>query len=119
LIGGFTIGPNDLNNIVMRIHRKSVQIQLRFTLIAFYSAPENIVAAFRANIAGFLVLNPFFGTNLAPIWNSAQNNPFANSHGKIFNMMARKFVALMTPGESFLFCAIPDPALTTMHKPFI
>jgi hypothetical protein len=47
-------------------------------------------------------LNPFFSTNLSPIRNSPQNNLFANSHGKIFNMLTRKFIALMTSGVTFL-----------------
>jgi hypothetical protein len=100
-------------------HRKSVQIQLFFALIAFYSATENFVATVGTNIAGFFVLNPLIGTNLSPEWNSTQNNLLDNGHWKIFNMMARKIIALMTSGESFLFCTIPDLTLTTMHKLFI
>jgi hypothetical protein len=38
--------------------KKLVQIQPYFTLIAFYNTPEHFIAAFRADIAGFLIFNP-------------------------------------------------------------
>jgi cupin fold WbuC family metalloprotein len=97
-------------------HRSLVQIQLRVALIAFYSAPEDFVAAFRTGIAGFFILNPFFSANLSPIGNSPQNDLLAHSHRKTFNMLAGKFVALMTPGVTFLYCARPDLTLSTVHK---
>ena len=93
-----------------------VQIQFRFTPVTFDNAPENFIAAFRTKIAGFLILNPFFGTNLSPIRNSTQNNLFANSHGKVVNILTGEFVALMTSGISFVFCAGPDLTLLAMHK---
>ena len=93
-----------------------VQIQLRFALIALYSAPEDFVAAFRTRIAGFFILNPFFSANLTPIGNSPQNDLLANSHRKTFNMLARKLTALVTAGVAFLLCARPDHTLSTMHE---
>ena len=96
-----------------------VQIQLDFTLITFYGAPENLIAAFRTGVAGFFILNPLFSTNLSPIWNGPQDNLFANSHGKFFNMLTRKFIALMTSGVTFLSCAVLDLTLPAIHKRFI
>jgi len=101
------------------MNKKLVEIQLRVTLVAFYSPPENLIAAFRANIAGFFILNPFFSTNLSPIRNRPQNNLFTNNHGKIFNILTRKFIALMTSGVTLLFCAGPDLTLSAIHKLFI
>ena len=46
-----------------------IQIQLRLTLITPYSTPEKLIAAFRTNIAGLFVLNPFFRTDFPPMWN--------------------------------------------------
>jgi hypothetical protein len=99
--------------------QKLVQIQFHFTLITFYSTPENFIAAFGTNIAGLFVSNPFFSTELSSIWDSPENNLLANGHGEIVNVMTGKFIALMTPGVSFLFCAVPDLTLATMHKLFI
>ena len=90
--------------------KKLVQIQLHFTLITSYNAPENFIAAFRTNIAGFFILNPFFNTNLSPIRNSPQNNFFANSHGKIFNMsevVLRPFSSNARTQSDPIFC-IPE-----------
>jgi len=53
-----------------KIEEELVQVQVHFTLIAFYSAPEKFIAAFWTNIAGFFIMNPFFGTHLSPIRNS-------------------------------------------------
>ncbi|SPF42568.1 hypothetical protein SBDP1_390001 [Syntrophobacter sp. SbD1] len=64
-------------------------------------------------------MNPFFSTDLSPIRNSPQNNLFANSHGEIFNILTRKFVALITSGVTFILCAVPDLTLPAMHKQFI
>jgi hypothetical protein len=96
-----------------------VQIQVRLTLITFYSAPENLTAAFRTNIAGFFILNPFFSTHLSPVRNGPQNNLFANRHGKLFDIQTRKFIALMASGVTFLSCALPDLTLSAVHKLFI
>jgi hypothetical protein len=91
---------------------------LRFTLVAFNRSPENFMAAIRADVAGFFILNPFFSAHLAPMGNRPQDYFFADRHGKIFDMPARKFIALMAAGVSFLFSAVPDPALLAMHKRF-
>jgi hypothetical protein len=93
-----------------------IQIQLYFTLITFYGAPENFIAAFRTNIAGFFILDPLFSTYLSPVWDRPQDNPFANSHGKILNMLARKFIALMASAVTFFAGAVPDLTLSAMHK---
>ena len=47
---------------VLRI-KKLVQIQLRFTLVAFYNTTENLVAAFRTKITGFFISNPLLGAD--------------------------------------------------------
>jgi hypothetical protein len=99
--------------------KKLVQIQLRVTLVTFYNAPENFIAAFRTNIASFFILNPLFSTNLSPIRNGPQNDLFANSHWKMFNVLAGKFIALMTSGVTFLSCTLPDLTLSAMHELFI
>jgi hypothetical protein len=104
---------------VVQSGKKLVQIQLGFTLIAFYNAPENLIAAFRTDIAGLFILNPLFGTHLSPIRNSPQYNLFADRHGKIIDMLTRKFIAWMTSGMTFLSCAVPDLTLSAMHKPLI
>ena len=100
-------------------YKKSVQINLRLALIASCSTPEEGIAAFRADIPGFFILNPFFRTDLAPIGDSPQNNLFPDTHGEIFNMLAGEFIALVASGVPFLPCAGPDLALPAMHKPFI
>jgi hypothetical protein len=92
---------------------------LRLTLVAFYSAPEDFVATLGANIAGFLILNPLFSTNLSPVRNGPQNDPLTYSHGKILNKLTRKFIALMTSGVTLLLGAGPDLTLPAMHKQII
>jgi hypothetical protein len=96
-----------------------VQIQVGFALITFYSASENFVAAFRADVAGFFVLNPFLSANLPPIGNSPQDNLLANSHGEVLNVLARKLIALMTAGVTFPCCAGPNLTLPAMHELFV
>ena len=108
-----------VDEIAFILPKKLVQIQLHFTLITFYNAPENSIAAFRTNIAGFFILNPFFSTNLSPIRNGPQNNLFADKHREIFNILAGKFIALMTSCVTFLSCASPDLTLPARHKLFI
>ena len=54
----------------MDVNEKLVQVQHGFALITFYSAPENLIAAFRTDIAGFFILNPLFSADLPPIRNS-------------------------------------------------
>jgi hypothetical protein len=92
---------------------------LHFALITFHRATKNSIAALGTYIAGLFVSNPFFGTELSSIRDSPENNLLANGHREIVNVVTRKFIALMTPGVSFLFCAVPDLALATMHKLFI
>jgi hypothetical protein len=96
-----------------------VQIQLGLAPITYYHAPENFLTAFRTNVAGFFILNPFFSTNFSPIGNSPQNDLFADRHGKIVNVWAGKFSALMASGEAFSLGAGPDLALPAMPKSFI
>jgi hypothetical protein len=92
---------------------------LHFALITFHRSPKNPIAAFGTNIARFFVANPFFITELPSIWDSPENYLFANGHGEIVNIMTGKFIALVTPGVSFLSCAPPDLTLMTMHESFI
>jgi hypothetical protein len=96
--------------------KKLVQIQHCFTLIAFYNAPENFIAAFGTIIAGFFILDPFLSTKLPPIRNGSQYNLFADVHGKIVNVPAGKFIALMTSRVALFLGALPDPALLAMHE---
>jgi hypothetical protein len=96
-----------------------IQIQIRFALITFYSAPEDFIAAFRTDIAGLFILNPFLGADLSPIRNGPQNNLLADRHGEIINMPTREFIALMTSDEAFFLAAFPDVATLAMQKEFI
>lgn len=96
-----------------------VQIQLRFTPIAFYSAPEYLVAAFGTNIAGLFILDPFFSTDLAPIRNGPQYNLLAHSHGEIFDIPAWELITLMTSLVTLLPCAGPDLTIFAVHEPVI
>jgi hypothetical protein len=98
---------------------KSVRIQLHPAPIAPYGPPENSVAAFRAHIAGFFILNPFFSADFSPVWNSPQYDLFADFHWKIFNVPAGKLIALMASGKTLLLCAFSDSALPAMHKTLI
>jgi len=96
-----------------------VQIQLRFAFITSHHATKNSIAAIGTYVAGLFVPNPFFSTELSSIWDSPKNNLLADGHREIVNVLTRKFIALMAPGVSFLFCAFPDVTLATMHKLFI
>jgi len=96
-----------------------IQIQLRFTPITCYSAPEHLIAAFRTDIAGFFIVNKFFGTDLSPIRDGPQNDLFADSHGKVLDMLTRKFIALMASGVALFPSAVPDSTLSAIDKRFI
>jgi hypothetical protein len=96
-----------------------VQIQFHLALITLYSTPEQFIAAVRANVPGFFILNPFFGPDLSPVRNSSQDDLLANSHGKIFDIPTRKFITLMAPGVPFFLGALSDVALSAMHELFI
>jgi hypothetical protein len=85
-------------------------------LITFNRATKNSIATFGTYIAGLFVSNPFFSTEFSSIRDSPENNLLANGHGEIVNVVTGKFIALMAPGVSFLFCAVPDLTLATMHK---
>ena len=51
--------------------------------------------AFRADVTRFFVADPFFSAVLPPIGNSAQNDFFPNGHGKVFDVVTGKTLALM------------------------
>jgi len=85
-------------------------------LITFHRSAKNFIAALGTYIAGLFVPNPFFSTELSSIRDSPKNNFLAHGHGKIVNVLTGKFIAFMTAGVSFLFRAIPDLALATMHE---
>jgi len=112
-------GNDNLNAKTSRCSRTLIQIQTHLTLITSNRAPENFIPALRTNIAGFFILNPFFRTHLSPIRYSPQDNLFAYSHGKIFNILAREFIALVTSSVTFLSCAFPDLALPAVHELFV
>jgi hypothetical protein len=92
---------------------------LHFALIAFHRATKNSIAALGTYITGLFVSNPFFSAELSSIRDSPENDLLANGHREIVNVVTGKFIALMTPGVSLLFCAVPDLTLATMHKLFI
>jgi hypothetical protein len=96
-----------------------IQIQLRLAAVALHSASEDPAAAFRADIAGFFVLNPPFGADLFPLRNGSQYDLLADSHGEIFDVSAGKFGALMTAGVALFFRAAPDLALSAMHEQLV
>ncbi len=93
-----------------------IQIQFRFAFIAFHDAAKNFIAAVRTCISGFLILNPFLIPELSSIWDSAEDDLFADRHGETFNVLTRKIIALMATGVSFLFRAVPDVTLLTKHE---
>jgi len=88
-------------------------------LVAFHRATKNSIAAIWACIADPFVSNPLFSTELPSIRDSPQNHLLANGHGEILNVVTGEFIALVTPGVSFLFGAVPDRALAAVHKLFI
>ncbi len=92
---------------------------MRFALIAFHRAAKNSIAAAGTYIARLFVADPFFVTELSSIWNSAEDDFLAHRHGEIVNVLTGKIAALMTPGISFLFCALFDLTLVTMHEPIV
>jgi hypothetical protein len=96
-----------------------IQIQLRFALVASYDAPENFIAAFRANITGLFVLDPFFSADFPPIRHSPQDDLFADRHRKVLDILTRKFLALMTTRVLSFPGAVADFALAAMHEAFI
>jgi hypothetical protein len=71
--GGLVSGQLFLIQGPVSAKTKLVQIQAHFALITFYCAPENFIAAFRTNVAGFFILNPFFSSHLSPIRNRDNN----------------------------------------------
>jgi hypothetical protein len=92
---------------------------LGFALVTFHGATKHSVAACGAYIAGFFVFNPFFSAELSSVWDSSENNLLAHGHGEVVDMVTGKFITLMTPCVSFLFRAVPDVTLATMHERFI
>jgi hypothetical protein len=90
-----------------------------FALITFHRAAKDSVSALRTYISGLFISNPFFGTEFSSIRNSTQNDLLANGHGKIINVIAGKFIALMTPAIPFLHRAFSDLTLAAMHESFI
>jgi hypothetical protein len=94
----------------------SVQIQFGFASIASHYAPKEYVSAFRADIAVFFILNPFFGTHLPPVRNGPQYHFLTYGHGKVLNIRAGKVNALMTSVIPLLLGAVPDGALPAMHE---
>lgn len=107
------------SNFVQSFCQILIQIQFRVTPIAGDNTPKNAVAAFRANIAGFFILNPFFGSHLPPIWNGPQNHFFPDGHGEILNMLTGEIVTFMASGKAFFPGAVADSALLTVHEPVI
>jgi hypothetical protein len=99
--------------------KELIKIQFRLALITFDRAPENLVAAFRTDIAGFFILNPFFRPHFPPIGNGPQNNLFANQHGKIFNKTTGEVITLVTAGIAFLLGAGPDLTVPAIHKQIV
>jgi hypothetical protein len=96
-----------------------IQIQFSQALVALDSASEDLMPALGTNIASFFILDPFFGTDLAPMGDRAQNYFFADGHGKMINVPAWKFIALMTSGVTFFPGAVPDLALPAVHEQYI
>ena len=99
--------------------QKLIQIQLRVTLIAGDNTPKNCIATFRANIAGFFILNPFFSTHLPPIWNGPKNHFFPDGHGEIFDMLTGEIVTFMASGKAYSPGAVTDSTLAAVHEPVI
>jgi hypothetical protein len=85
-------------------------------LVAFDNTAENLIAAFRTEIAGLFISYPFFSTKLSPVRDRSQYYFFANRHGEIIDMPARKVITLMASGVALLCCALPYFTLLAMHK---
>jgi len=96
-----------------------VQIQLGLAPIAFYRPPEDLLPALRTNIAGLLIPDPLFSAELPPIGDGTQDDLFADGHGKLLNISAGKFIALMAPDITFLQCTGPDLASPAVQKQVI
>lgn len=78
-----------------------VQIKLRFTLVAFDHAPENLISAFRAVVARLFILDPLFSPDLTAIGNTPQNHTLAHIHREIINMRAGEVRTFMTAAIAF------------------
>lgn len=79
----------------------SIQVQFRFALVTGDNTPENLVSAFGTEIAGFFVFHPLLRADTFSVGNRSQNDLFTNSHGKIVNVPAGKFLALVASFELF------------------
>ena len=98
---------------------KSVQVQIRFALVAFSSTSENGITAFGANVTSLLILYPLLCSNLAPIGDGPQDNLFSDGHGEVIDMLTGKRVALMAAGIALCLGAVPDLALPAVHECFV
>jgi hypothetical protein len=70
------------------------------TVIAFFCSSEKFMAAFRTNIPCLFVLHPFFSSHLSPIGDCPNDNLFSDRHRKIFNVLTREVLTLVT---TFIF----------------
>ena len=84
-----------------------------------YCAAKDGVVALRANVSGFFILDPGFGTHSATVGNRPQNHLFTDGHRKVVDMLAGKIIALMAAGVPLFFGTVSDLALPAMHKRFI
>jgi hypothetical protein len=87
--------------------------------MALHRAPKDLIAALRTNIARLFVSNPFFRAELASVRYGPKDNLLAYRHGEVVDAATREFIAFMAPRVSFLFCAVPDLTLATMHESLI
>jgi hypothetical protein len=85
-------------------------------LITFDRTTKNLISAFRTDIAGLFIPNPFFSAKLFPVWDRSQYYFFDNRHGEIFDMLAGKVITLMASGVTLVCCALSYVALLAMHK---
>ena len=94
----------------------SIQVQFNFAIITSAGTSEKFIFAFRTDIAGFLILDPLFRSNLPPVGYCSQNDLFADGHWKVVYVLAGKVIAFVTSCITFLLRAIPDVALPAVHE---
>ena len=103
--------------IVMIILAVSIfKTDIGVAFVASSRSSESFVSAIRADIAGFLILDPLFRSNFAPVRNCPQNDLLPDGHGEVIDMLTGELIALMASGNPFFLCAVPDAALPAVHE---
>jgi hypothetical protein len=73
-----------------------ILIHRLFAGTASLGASEEFIVTMWTMVPSYLLLNPFFGSQLLPGWNSPHNHFLSHGHRKIVNQAARPGVTLVT-----------------------